>query len=94
MDTLDADTSAISTGSDSGDRRLLHGHGPLSYRRAPSERTALATQIQTVLQAAENGQAPVNHWEADRLARAADRLISDANGPAGASTPPSSPACG
>jgi hypothetical protein len=92
MDTLNADTSAISTGSHSDDSTYTGMDWQL--QACASARAALASQIQGVLQTAANGQAPVNHWEADRLTRAADALIGDVSGLAQDSTPPSSPACG
>jgi hypothetical protein len=92
MDTLNADTSAISTGSDSDDSTYTGMDSQL--QTCASARAALASQIQGVLEAAENGQSPVNRWEADTLTRDADALIGDVSGLAQDSTPPSSPACG
>jgi hypothetical protein len=57
-------------------------------------RASLVGQIQSVLQAAERGQAPVSEWEDRYLIGRADRLIADTKTLAGTSTPPSYTVCG
>ena len=57
-------------------------------------RTSLAAQIQSVLQAAQNGQAPVSASQADALISQVDALIGDATDLAGDSTPPPTNVCG
>jgi hypothetical protein len=83
---------AISTGTASDDSTYTGMDAQL--QTCASARAALASQIQGVLRAAENGKALVNRWEADRLMADADALIGDVNGLAQDSAPPSSPACG
>jgi hypothetical protein len=91
LQTLDADTGALASNS-AGDSTYTDTDSQLEA--CENQRTALVAQIQTVLQAAETGQAPVSHREARSLIGQADRLINEARILAGSSTPPSSTVCG
>ena len=91
LGTLDADTTALATGGSSSDATYT---GTTSQLQAcESQRTALAAQVQPVMDAAENGAAPVSSREASSLIGRADRLIGDAKFLAGASTPPRFTVC-
>ena len=91
MDTLDADSNAIGTGTDSSDSNYTAMDGEL--QTCASDRATLAARIQGVLQEAENGQAPVNRFEAGWLSREAYALIGDVSALSRDSTPPSSQVC-
>ena len=91
LNTLNADTSALAGGSSSNDGAYTQTDSQLET--CESRRTSLAGQIQSVLQAAERGQAPVSEWEDRYLVGRADRLIADTKTLAGASTPPSYMVC-
>ncbi len=91
LNTLDADTSALASNTA---QDATYTKTTSQLQACESKRTSLAGQIQSVLQAAESGQAPVSNWQAFYLVGEADRLISDSKTLAGASTPPSAPVCG
>jgi hypothetical protein len=87
LNTLNADTSALAGGSSSNDGAYTATDSQL--QACESRRASLVGQIQSVLQAAERGQAPVSEWEDRYLIGRADRLIADTKTLAGTSTPPS-----
>ncbi len=91
LNTLDADTSALASNTA---QDATYTKTTSQLQTCQSKRTSLVSQIQSVLQAAESGQAPVSNWQAFYLVGEADRLISDSKTLAGASTPPSAPVCG
>jgi hypothetical protein len=91
LGTLDADTTALATGSSSSDASYTDTTSQL--QACENQRTALVAQIQPVIDAAENGTAPVSSREASSLIGRADRLIGDAKFLAGASTPPRFTVC-
>ena len=91
LNTLDADTSALASNTA---QDATYTNTTSQLQTCESKRTSLVGQIQSVLQAAESGQAPVSNWQAFYLVGEADRLISDSKTLAGASTPPSAPVCG
>ena len=66
----------------------------MQLQACENQRTALVSQIQAVIEAAETGRAPVSSWDARSLVGRADRLIGDAKFLAGASTPPRFTVCG
>ena len=90
LNTLDADTSALASNSP---RDASYADTTSQLQACESKRTSLVGQIQTVLQAAESGRAPVSSWQAFYLVEQADRLINDAKKLAGASTPPRYTVC-
>jgi hypothetical protein len=90
LNTRDADTSALASNS-ANDATYTDTTSQL--QACESERTALVGQIQSVLEPAESGHAPVSSWEAFDLVGQADRVIDDAKILAGASTPPSFTVC-
>ena len=91
LGTLDADTTALATGTSSSDASYTDTTSQL--QACEDQRTALVSQIQPVIEAAENGTVPVSSWEASSLIGRADRLIGDAKFLAGASTPPRFTVC-
>ncbi len=91
LGTLDADTAALATGGSSSDATYTDTTSQL--QACENQRTALVAQIQPVIDAAENGGAPVSSREASSLIGRADRLIGDAKFLAGASTPPRFTVC-
>ena len=91
LGTLDADTTALATGSTSSDATYADMTSQL--QACENERTSVVGQIQPVIQAAEGGRAPVSGWQAFFLVGEADRLINDAKALARASTPPSRIVC-
>jgi hypothetical protein len=90
LGTLDADTAALATNS-ANDATYTDTTSQL--QACENQRTALVSQIQPVIEAAETGRAPVSSWEASYLIGRADRLIEDAKLLAGASTPPRFTVC-
>jgi hypothetical protein len=92
MGTLDADTTALATGSSSSDTTYTDTTSQL--QACESHRTALVAQIQPVIEAAENGRTPVSSREASDLIARANRLIGGARFVAGASSPPRFTVCG
>ena len=90
LGTLDADTAALGTNS-AGD--VTYTDTTSQLQSCENQRTALVSQIQPVIEAAEAGRAPVPSWEARDLIGRADRLIGDAKFLAGASTPPRFTVC-
>ena len=92
LGTLDADTTALASGSSSDDTAYTDTSSEL--QACENQRTALVSQIQAVIEAAETGRAPVSSWDARSLIGRADRLIGDAKFLAGASTPPRFTVCG
>ena len=90
LNTLDADTSALASNTA---QDATYTNTTSQLQTCESKRTSLAGQIQSVLQAAESGQAPVSNWQAFYLVQQADRLINDAKTLAGASTPPRYTVC-
>ncbi len=90
LQTLDADTTALASNS-TNDATYTGMDSQL--QTCESQRTGLVAQIQSVLEAAEKGEAPVSSWQAFNLIGQADRLINDANTLAGSPTPLSSPVC-
>jgi len=91
LGTLDADTTALASNS-TNDATYTGMDSQL--QACESQRTGLVAQIQSVLEAAETGKAPVSSWQAFWLIGQANKLINDANTLAGSSTSPSSPVCG
>ncbi|MGO9892285.1 MAG: hypothetical protein ACLP0L_30910 [Solirubrobacteraceae bacterium] len=91
LNTLDADTSALASNTA---QDATYTKTTSQLQTCESKRTSLVGQIQSVLQAAESGRAPVSSWQAFYLVGEADRLISDSKTLAAASTPPSAPVCG
>ena len=91
LDTLNADTNALKTGTGGSDSSYTAMDSQL--QTCASARSSLAAQIQGVLQEAEDGVAPVNRSEADMLTRQADALIADVNDLTNDSTPPANPVC-
>jgi hypothetical protein len=91
LGTLDADTTALATGSSSSDASYTDTTSQL--QACENQRTALVAQIQPVIDAAESGTAPVSNREASSLIGRADRLIGDAKFLAGASTSPRFTVC-
>ena len=91
LKTLDADTSALASNTA---QDATYTKTTSQLQTCESKRTSLVGQIQSVLQAAESGRAPVSSWQAFYLVGEADRLISDSKTLAAASTPPSAPVCG
>ena len=92
MSTLDADTTALASDPNSNYDAMFMGMDS-QLETCPKARAQLAGQIQGVLQAAEDGQAPVGRREAELLTGQAEALISDVDGLSRDSTPPSSPVC-
>jgi hypothetical protein len=90
LNTLDADTTALASKS-TNDATYTGTDSQLAA--CEGARTNLVGQIQSVLQAAETGAAPVPEWEAHYLIWRADRLIADSKTLAAASTPPSKAVC-
>ena len=90
LGTLDADTAALATNS-ANDATYTDTTSQL--QACENQRTALVSQIQPVIEAAETGRAPVSSWEASYLIGRADRLIDDAKLLAAASTPPRFTVC-
>ncbi len=91
LNTLNADTSALAGGSTSNDTAYTNTDSQL--QTCEDQRSSLVSQIQSVLQAAEGGQAPVSEWEANYLVERAARLIVDTKRLAGSSTRPSQQVC-
>ena len=91
LNTLNADTSALAGGSTSNDTAYTNTDSQL--QTCENQRSSLVSQIQSVLQAAEGGQAPVSEWEANYLVERAARLIVDTERLAGSSTQPSQQVC-
>ena len=91
LNTLNADTTALAGGSSSNDGAYTNTDSQL--QTCENQRASLVSQIQSVLQAAESGDAPVSEWEANYLIDRADRLIADTKTLAGASTPASHAVC-
>jgi hypothetical protein len=82
LNTLDADTTALATGSTGADTTYTNMAAQL--QALETKRTSLVGDIQSVLQAAESGEAPVSSPEAFYLVWQADHLINDAKILAGA----------
>jgi hypothetical protein len=91
LNTLTADTTALAGGTSSNDTAYTNTDSQL--QACETQRTKLVSEIQSVLQAAESGQAPVPEWEGRDLVQRADRLIADSETLAEESTPPSSTVC-
>lgn len=91
LNTLDADTSALASNTA---QDATYTKTTSQLQTCESKRTSLVSQIQSVLEASESGQAPVSNWQAFYLVGEADRLISDSKTVAAASTPSSAPVCG
>ena len=90
LGTLDADTAALATNSAND---ATYTDTTAQLQACEDQRTALVSQIQPVIEAAETGRAPVSSWEASYLIARADRLIGDAKFLAAASTPPRFTVC-
>jgi hypothetical protein len=91
LNTLDADTTALAGGTSSNDTAYTNTDSQL--QACETQRTKLVSEIQSVLQGAESGQARVPEWEGRDLVERADRLIADSETLAGDSSPPSSTVC-
>ena len=91
LGTLDADTAALAGGSSADDGAYEDAEAQL--QACENQRSALVSQIQPVIEAAETGRAPVSSWEAHSLVGRAQRLIDDAKFLAGAPTPPRFTVC-
>jgi len=90
LQTLGADTTALASDT-AGDAAYT---GTTSQLQAcEGERSALVAQIQSVLGAAETGQAPVSGWQALNLIEQATRLIADARALGEAASPPRYTVC-
>lgn len=90
MNTLNADTNAIESTSP-GDSTYIGMDQQL--QACETARQALVTRIQSVLDAAEQGQAPVSLLEANLLTAQANLLISEAGSLAQDTTPPATMVC-
>jgi hypothetical protein len=90
LQTLAADTSAVASNTSND---ATYTDMTFQLQACESKRTALAARIQSVLQAAETGQAPVSSWQAFNLVEQAERLIADARTLAESSTPPGYTVC-
>ncbi len=90
MSTLNADTSALKSGSDASDGTYVLMDSQL--QTCEDQRAALLPAIQTVLQDAETGVAPLRPGEAHQLIAHAEQLIGDASELA-SPTPPSGTVC-
>ena len=91
LNTLGADTTALATNS-TNDGTYTDTTSQL--QACENKRTSLLGEMQSVIQAAEGGQAPVSNREASSLIGQADRLIDDAKILSRASAPPRYAVCG
>jgi hypothetical protein len=91
MDTLNADTNAIESGSNTSDSTYTGMDSQL--QTCESARQTLAGEMQSALEAAQSGQAPVTSGVASALIAQADALIAEAQSLAGDSTPPAATVC-
>ena len=90
LDTLNADTSAVESNSP-GD--VTYTGTDAQLQACQTARSALAAQIQPVLQNAETGRFPINPFEAQQLTAKANALIGDAATLSSSSIPPATPVC-
>ena len=90
MSTLNADTSALASNSPSD---ATYTGMDDQLQACENARAPIVAQMQSVLQAAETGQRPVDPFEARRLVNRADQLIQDASELANDPTPPASAIC-
>ena len=90
IETLDADTGALKSDA-AGDATYTAMDSQLAT--CASARATLAAQIQSVLQNAETGRAPVDLHEAQSLTAQANALVGDANTLASSPTPPAGSVC-
>ena len=89
--TLTADTNAIESHSPSDATYTAMDN---QLQACESARSSLVARIQSVLQAAERGQKPVEPRQARELVDQAEDLIGDAEELASSSTPPEQTVCG
>jgi len=91
VNTLDADTRALASGSDANDGSYTDMDSQL--QTCAGARDALGAQIQSVLEAAETGRRPLDRQEERALVRRAQGLIADVSQLASGS-PPAGSVCG